>query len=127
MFVKPNANALILERREVVNNLTSNETLADAENVEATALTEAPQTAETPTNAELDNSKNLQTEAAEASALEPVFSIEDVKLAFFYAEKELIEVCVEAYTNKNFKLPLSYAPEDISAEKLEFCKQEMVN
>jgi hypothetical protein len=126
MPIKNSPSMLTISRREALNSVPQLNTLTEPGIVETAALAEAPNIPETPAADQLDNLKSPQLKATEATLLEPVLSFEDVKLAFLYAEKELIEVCVEAYTNKNFKLPLSYAPEDTPVEVLELRKQEMV-
>lgn len=55
------------------------------------------------------------------------FSIDDVKVVFAYVEKEVIEICVDAYTNKNLKLEPGYALKDASTEFLDLKKKEMID
>lgn len=133
--VKIKPSALAIAQREDLNTLVQADALVEPEKLELTTLDSA--LAVTAPSLDTQPAELIQTqhetpetpeiaETVEALNLEPVFSVEEVKLAFFYAEKELIETCVEAYTNKNFNLPLSYAPKNTSAETLELRKQEMI-
>lgn len=81
----------------------------------------------------LDNSKNVESEATnnveepEVINAELSYSFENVRDVFSFCEKELIETCVEAYTNKNFNLPVAYESKDSSLEDLENKKKEMIS